>query len=221
MDNSEEHKTVIIGSYDPNDKTPLPNFDYEQGEYALGQKEIEYTIRFQNTGTANTKFVVLLDTIDEEVFDLFSFKMISASHPYQLDNSNNLIKWRFNPLSLVPADSSWILSQGFLKFSLSIKDPLSVGNIAYNKAGIYFDFNPPIITNNSEFEVLETPLISSRYDPDNTSFTIFPNPTSQIVHIESKTELKNLGFVQLVMLVYFLKRITKLRIRYKTSIGKG
>jgi len=54
----------VSGSSDPNDKTGFPTGIDPQYHYILPDQQLEYLIRFQNTGTAPAYSVVIRDTLD-------------------------------------------------------------------------------------------------------------------------------------------------------------
>lgn len=66
--------TDVVGSMDPNDKYgPL---DIEQGLYVNGTETMDYSIFFENNpeATANASLVLVIDTLDSDVFNLNSFE---------------------------------------------------------------------------------------------------------------------------------------------------
>ena len=66
--NSDQASRVVAGSYDPNDKTATTSTRQSDALYYIGQDEwIDYTIRFQNTGTAEALWVTITDTLPESL----------------------------------------------------------------------------------------------------------------------------------------------------------
>ncbi|MFK7807287.1 MAG: hypothetical protein AB8F74_05725, partial [Saprospiraceae bacterium] len=72
---------LVVGSFDPNDKQAIPS-GFGEDHFILPNTDIEYTIRFQNTGTDTAFRVVILDTLSQ-VLDPASIKVGSSSHPYE------------------------------------------------------------------------------------------------------------------------------------------
>ena len=73
-------QTTVVGSYDPNDKVASTSSGSSSTLYFIDEDEwIDYTIRFQNTGTAEAIDVVVTDTLPAE-FDMSSFEQGAASH---------------------------------------------------------------------------------------------------------------------------------------------
>ncbi|MBK8532639.1 MAG: hypothetical protein IPL64_12190 [Flavobacteriales bacterium] len=65
-DNAAHFSDIVVGSYDPNDKLLSPA-KLSPEVVAVGETPIEYTIRFQNTGTYLAERVVILDTLSEDL----------------------------------------------------------------------------------------------------------------------------------------------------------
>jgi hypothetical protein len=106
---------------------------------------LEYTIRFQNTGTAEAIFVRVLDTLSQ-VFDMTSFELIATSHPCEVTfHDNHSIDWFFDNIMLPDSFSNEPESHGFIQFRIRTH-ALSEPSIIENAAGIYFDFNEPVMT---------------------------------------------------------------------------
>lgn len=143
-DNCDELEQEVVGSFDPNDKTVTPNLLH--ADSLVSEQNFEYQIRFQNTGTANAERVVIIDTIPTTL-DMASFEMLDASHPYRVVfEGNNVIRWIFEDIQLPPEEIDEIASNGFVKFGIESKAGLNQSQVIKNRAGIYFDFNYPIIT---------------------------------------------------------------------------
>src|SRR5690606_37946491 len=78
---------IVIGAYDPNDKLALTNAGRSSETYLLDQDSyVDYTIRFQNTGSAEAINVFLLDTVSTD-YDLSSLRILGASHPFEVSVS--------------------------------------------------------------------------------------------------------------------------------------
>jgi uncharacterized repeat protein (TIGR01451 family) len=109
--------------------------------------ELEYRINFQNTGNDTAFRVVLRDTLDLNVFDISSLVPGVASHPFTFRmTGKGVLEWVFDNILLPDSTTNEKASHGFVKFKISQVAGLSNGTIISNKAGIYFDFNAPVIT---------------------------------------------------------------------------
>ncbi|MEL6733151.1 MAG: T9SS type A sorting domain-containing protein, partial [Bacteroidota bacterium] len=139
-----------IGSYDPNDKQATPVGTGPEHQIAPGSI-LEYLIRFQNTGTDTAFFVNILDTLPEQVVPS-SLRVRAASHTYtqfedSLPNGRTVYRFSFDPILLPDSTTDLAGSQGYIKFTIQMKDSLPIGTKIENTASIYFDYNLPIKTN--------------------------------------------------------------------------
>ncbi|MCP4440059.1 MAG: T9SS type A sorting domain-containing protein [Aureispira sp.] len=137
---------VVTGSFDPNDKTGFPlgitnNHNIDQNQ------DLEYRIRFQNTGTDTAFTVIIRDTLPMEL-DIFSLREGAASHDYVFRmHGPRVLEWVFPNIMLVDSVANEPESHGFVSFKVKQNQDLPIGTTIENNAGIYFDFNAPIITN--------------------------------------------------------------------------
>ena len=176
-DNVFELEEVVIGSYDPNDITCL------QGDTVLignADKYLHYLIRFQNTGTADAINVRVEQQLDDKL-EWNSIEIISLSHHgnVSISEGNNLVI-TFNEIYLSSESMNEPESHGFIAYKIKPKDNVLVGDIVSGTANIYFDFNPPIITNTANTEFVEN-LSVEEYGL--TSISIFPNPVNENLYI--------------------------------------
>ena len=176
--NSFSMLQVVVASYDPNDKmeahgAKLDINTFNQEDY------LYYTIRFQNTGTTNAIDIRIEDMLDAQL-DEASMRMVSSSHNYLLERVGNKLVWKFPGINLPSVIQDEALSQGYVTFRIKIMPGFAVGDIIPNFAEIYFDTNPPIITNTflSEFGV----NLSAQTFTANTVI-LYPNPTHSILNV--------------------------------------
>ncbi len=177
-----------VGSYDPNDKQGFP---LGTGlEHAIRpSQELEYMIRFQNTGTDTAFKVVICDTLSA-LLDPATVRPGASSHPYtwELSGSGAAI-FNFTDIVLPDSNVNQAGSQGFITFRVQQRASLPLGSVIYNSAGIFFDFNLPIITNQTWHTVTLPSKTTSIHPPglSDTSFDLklSPNPASDFLLIES------------------------------------
>jgi uncharacterized repeat protein (TIGR01451 family) len=170
-------KQVLTGSYDPNDKLVAQGIGSKG--YVLFGKELEYTVRFQNTGTDTAFNVNIRDILDLNL-DVASLQIVASSHPVKLDlRGQNEAIFRFENIKLPHQKRDDLGSNGFVKYTISPKRNLPENTSVKNKANIYFDFNPAIITNETENTyVSKLPAVVTGIQgfQSNKSASIFPNP---------------------------------------------
>ncbi len=134
-------------AYDPNDISVSPAGFGERGILLPEDRELTYTIRFQNTGKAPAHHVVIRDTLDADL-DVASLQFGAASHDYTADVLNgNILEFRFEDIQLPDIESDEAGSHGMITFSLYLNEELPAETEIHNRAAIYFDLNEPVITN--------------------------------------------------------------------------
>ena len=144
--NNQRCETQIVrGSFDPNDKSVVPAGVGPYQTVTLDDT-LTYQIRFQNTGTDTAFTVVLRDTIDSNL-DLGTLQPGASSHPFTLDIVGRELIWTFSDILLPDSTTDEPGSHGYAWYDIQPDSGTPVGTDIVNRAGIYFDFNPPVITN--------------------------------------------------------------------------
>ncbi len=136
----------VTGSYDPNDKTGYP-IGISNHHFIDANQQIQYRIRFQNTGNDTAFTVVIRDTLDTDL-NIFSLQSGISSHHYSFRiYGQRILEWTFNDIMLPDSNVNEPASHGFVTFKVDQELNLPEGTQITNSVGIYFDFNAPIITN--------------------------------------------------------------------------
>jgi uncharacterized repeat protein (TIGR01451 family) len=136
----------VSGSYDPNDKTGFP-LGLGSNHNILPNQDLEYLIRFQNTGTDTAFNVVIRDTLSS-LLDIFSVVSSVSSHDYSFRiYGQRVLEWTFHNIMLPDSNINEALSHGFVTFKVNPISNLPNGSQIENTAQIYFDYNAPIVTN--------------------------------------------------------------------------
>lgn len=192
--NHDEECEEVIGSFDPNDKQGFPK-GYGDNHYIERGVDIEYLIRFQNTGSDTAFNIIVLDTISEH-FDMTSIRLGVASHDYEFNVlDGNVLEFRFPDIMLADSNINEPASHGFLNFTISQKGNVPLETVINNSAAIYFDFNEPIITNKTFHTVGEDfwPITSTHQVlTEGVSIEVFPNPmTTSATFDLGDTEFQN------------------------------
>ncbi|MCB0577698.1 MAG: T9SS type A sorting domain-containing protein [Phaeodactylibacter sp.] len=173
-----------VGAYDPNDKQAFPR-GYGEERKIEPETEIEYKIRFQNTGTDTAFRVVVRDTLSESL-DLSTFHLDGASHSCEWEIlSRGVLKVAFENIMLPDSNVNEAASHGFFKYSIRPRQDISLGTRIDNRAAIYFDFNEPVLTN-AVFHTIDTNFIErgivdmlEEVPVRNNRIHIRPNPFHQ------------------------------------------
>jgi uncharacterized repeat protein (TIGR01451 family) len=183
---------LVSGSYDPNDKNGYPT-GISNDHYVLPNQQLQYIIRFQNTGTDTAFTVVIRDTLDTDI-NIFTVVPGTASHPYIFKMYGpRVLEWTFQNILLPDSTTNQAGSHGFASFQADLAPNLSSGTQITNVADIYFDFNEPVITNqtlhtiNDQLQVINTTEVNELI-VDGQMIRIFPNPTTNQINIQIPIE---------------------------------
>ena len=76
-------------------------------------------------------------------------------------------------------------------FKIKTLDTLVLNDTFENEAEIYFDFNFPIITNVAQTTVAT--LSTDEFALANSSIVLYPNPTTNVLHLESQQAIKQIS----------------------------
>ena len=72
---------------------------------------------------------------------------------------------------------------------------LAPGTLIENDADIYFDFNPPIITNETLHQIfdgfveVDNPTVSINHLTNENQIRVFPNPTKDVITIQAEKSI--------------------------------
>ncbi|MBI9071544.1 MAG: T9SS type A sorting domain-containing protein [Melioribacteraceae bacterium] len=166
----KEKELRKVTSWDPNAKEGPTGFG-ENG-YMSSTDPMNYTILFENKkeATAPAWKVVILDTLDENVYDISSVKVGKMSHDMGVfSQEGNILKWEFVEIELQP-NVTPPEGEGFVRFTVDLLPNLPNGTEIKNKAEIVFDLNKPIMTNVAlntlDFESPVTEVGNMEFDGD-------------------------------------------------------
>ena len=178
LDNYHQFKQIVVGSYDPNDKTCVEGTMIDVADVG---KYVNYVIRFENTGTYPAENVVVLDNIDTAKFDIATLVPLHSSHNFVTRITNtNKVEFIFEGINL-PFDDAH--NDGYVIFKIKTKPTLVVGNTFSNKANIYFDYNFPIITNNFTTTIQNT--LGLQENDFTNDIIAYPNPLKSFVNFKT------------------------------------
>ena len=176
-----------VNSYDPNDKNGFPRGVGEE-HYIDQNVSLEYMIRFQNEGTAEALIVEIRDTLDTDRLNPYSIRPGAASHPYTWDiEGNGVLVFRFEDINLPYVNANEEGSKGFVQFKINQRVDLPIGTEINNTAAIYFDHNPPVITNQTKHVIGDDYLPTGVREVSENTFlkiSLYPNPTKDWLYVE-------------------------------------
>lgn len=217
LNNTSTLTETIVGSYDPNEKTESHGGRILQSSFTSNDY-LTYTIKFENTGTANAINVKVSDILDDKL-DETTIKMIDASHEYALERINKTLTWNFFGIDLPPSVDDTMTGHGYIVFQIKPKPGYVVGDIIPNSANIYFDFNPAIITDSCITEFVQS-LSAPNFAFNN--FEYYPNPVKNSLTISNSSTIDTIEIISILGQQIVTKKINDLHTEINlTDISKG
>ena len=209
--NTCAHNDTVKSSYDPNEMSVSPS-----GYIPASSTQLTYTFEFENTGNDTAQNIYVLDTISN-FLDIHSLSLVAASHTMitskVFNGTNWVMKFDFPNIKLLDS-SHHNQCTGLAIFTIKTKPGLANGTVIPNRAGIYFDDNPVVLTN-TVTDIIGTPSGITQVSAANVAPHIYPNPAHNELHIEGtdihSVEITNL-LGQVVLSSYNTSTSTTLNI---------
>ena len=164
QDEQYAYASVVNCGIDPNDKLVTPAGVTEEGYTLIGQ-ELEYTVRFQNTGT-DTAFTVRIEDQLDANLDWTTFRPIAFSHSCSATLSDDgMVTFLFTNILLPDSVVNEPGSHGFVKYRIWPLSDLPLGTAVENSASIFFDNNAAVLTNTTKNTLVDQlpAVITARY----------------------------------------------------------
>jgi uncharacterized repeat protein (TIGR01451 family) len=177
--------SCFFNSYDP-------NYIEVNKPQILDPSQLEtltYIIHFENEGNfpaVNIK----LDNVISNKLNLSTFNYVNSSHGcyHILDTVNRVLSIYFDDIYLESNQVDSIASKGFFAYTINEMTNLPLNDTIFNQADIYFDFNAPIITNQTvNYNAINTNHFDELSKLNN--FKIYPNPTNDQITISTDESL--------------------------------
>ncbi|MCF8451256.1 MAG: T9SS type A sorting domain-containing protein [Taibaiella sp.] len=154
-DNVYTKLDTVRAAYDPNDIAVTPE------GYILPCTQLQYKVRFENTGNDTAHNVYVLDTLSDNL-DPSTLQVDIASHPMNVtvinDGVRNIAKFDFPNIKLLDT-SNRALNNGMFIFKIKARTVLADGTTIPNRVGIYFDYNPVVMTNSVTNTIGIAPIV--------------------------------------------------------------
>lgn len=170
------------GSFDPNDKQAAP-IGYGASHFMFPNTDLEYLIRFQNTGT-DTAFTVVIEDKLSAHLARGSVRPGASSHPYSFSMDNTgIMRFRFDQIMLPDSTTNLAGSNGFVTYKVAQNPDLADNTVIENTAAIYFDYNEPVITNMT-FHTIRRDFMTVKTIETTwpgASVHVFPNPAQDLI----------------------------------------
>ena len=175
------------GAYDPNDKQVSPAGIGDE-HLVPPNRQLDYLIRFQNTGTDTAFTVVIVDTLSVHL-DAGSIIPGTSSHPYTFEYAEDrVVRFTFNNIMLPDSNVNQTASNGFVKFKINQQEDNPDGTRIENSAAIYFDFNEPVITNTTFLtvgeKIFEVVNAAQEVHLEGVGVKVYPIPATEQVTFE-------------------------------------
>jgi len=170
-------------SFDPNDKLVNPTRAYDE---VLFDEDFIYTVRFQNTGNDVAYDVKILDTLDTNL-DWSTFRVLGSSHSEVLSTNlsdEGVITFDFKNIFLPDSTSNLEGSNGHVTYMISALDGIDENTVIRNSAGIYFDQNPPVLTNTTVNVMVSMLTFTTTPNDLFPDLIIRPNPNTGTFQVE-------------------------------------
>jgi len=179
--NSTNAAITVTGSFDPNDKTAYTSTRASESLYFINEDDwIDYVIRFQNTGTDTAFNIVVTDTLPSTL-DPATISLVTASHQHTWNvQGQGTLKFIFPNILLPDSNVNEPLSHGLISFRIRPHLPIAPATVIENIANIYFDFNPPVIT---EPSVLVAEFSTGVGESTGSLVSIAPNPVENVLQV--------------------------------------
>jgi uncharacterized repeat protein (TIGR01451 family) len=176
---------TIKAAYDPNFKDVYP-----QGDITAGTK-LKYTIHFENTGNDTALNIHVLDTLSDNVlpntFNLVSTTAAVYTNVFKYGANHYILKFDFPNIKL-PDSSHHGKNEAMIVYTLDTKPTLTPGTYITNRAGIYFDVNPVVVTNQvvNKIHIPESVKVLN-----SAKAALYPNPVTDILSITTDAKAYN------------------------------
>ena len=188
---------TVKSSYDPNEMEVAPSGCIS----GLASTKLQYTIQFENTGNDTAHNIYVMDTLSDAVAP-HSIRIVAASHTmntsrwYDTSIHHNIVKFEFPGINLLDS-SHHGFCDGMVLFTINTNSGISSGTTIFNRAGIYFDINPVVMTNTVQNITgcnVAVPIIATLPQAD-----LYPNPaTDELIIKTDPTAFTNFAITNIM-----------------------
>lgn len=187
IDNQNQLKQTVLNSFDPNNIICIEGQSIDAsriGDY------LNYCVRFENTGTAPADRVIVQELSNPLEFNTDSYQFVNASHPCEILLRNNRFLYRFDSINLLEATGNPpVGGHGDILFRIRTVDNLVGGDSVVKNVKIFFDYNLPLQTNDTETVFSSLHQGISTWDQ---SVKVFPNPATTQLQVEALHTLQKI-----------------------------
>jgi uncharacterized delta-60 repeat protein/uncharacterized repeat protein (TIGR01451 family) len=192
--NVKQYVFPVVNGYDPNIKSVYPVGKCDE-RYVEANRVLTYTVQFQNTGNSEAINISVVDSLDTDL-DLNTVRIVGKSHDLWTEVlPDNVLKFHFDDIQLPDSTSNETASHGYVIFEVMPLDGLAHGTAVHNKAEIYFDYNPAIVTNAVHNSIFNSGSLEAHPcdlgipTQIGEQLLLYPNPTNGTVTIDFGTAI--------------------------------
>jgi uncharacterized repeat protein (TIGR01451 family) len=146
---------------------------------------LQYTVTFENLGNAPAENIYVMDTLSDGV-NMQSMKILAASHLMNVtkvsNGGYNILKFEFPNINL--PDSLSPDRHGMVMYTIDMKNNFPIGSSVTNKAGIYFDYMPAVLTNVASTTACWPTNVNTTVSKQE-NILIYPNPATEDLTIKT------------------------------------
>jgi uncharacterized repeat protein (TIGR01451 family) len=154
---------------------------------------IKYHINFQNDINDTVVNVTVIDSI-HSLLDIRKVVIGGATHPYKFEVKNNKLIWHLENINLPSKNIDSNRSKGSVSFNIYTNKSAKEGDTIVNQALVYYDYNPPKVTNKTNIVVKPKTAITTN---ESKSFAIYPNPSKGVIKIQTNSNSNKLVNMEL------------------------
>jgi len=177
INNTDYTCNTVASSFDPNEKSVYPQGNFKQGDV------FTYRIDFENLGNDTAFNIHVLDTLSTYLNEN-SIEILNSSHAMSHSiltaGTKKILKFDF-PNILLPDSNDKLHNKGYVEFRIATKTSgIPSGTVLSNRAGIYFDVNPVVMTNSAYRRLAP---VSVNEVNTTEEIQVYPNPANDVLYI--------------------------------------
>jgi uncharacterized repeat protein (TIGR01451 family) len=176
---------TVVASWDPNAITAFPR------ECVAAGTKMQYMIEFENLGNAPAQNIYVLDTLPADL-EMNTMKLLMNSHNMYVtkiqNGGYNILRFDFPNINL-PDSSDHAGRHGQLVYTIDLNSNLPFGAEVYHKAGIYFDYNAVVMTNNERTTICIPQSVTTTTKDGST--ILYPNPAGDVLTLQTDGTYSN------------------------------
>lgn len=182
--NTLENCYPVNASYDPNFKQVNPRGDGVDG-LITNNLLMNYTIHFQNTGSAEAIDIYILDTISTNL-NMHTIEITENSHDVTTEIlfPGNIIKFKFDAIHLPDSMNNEPESHGYISYQIYQVPNLALGETIKNTCYIYFDYNDPVKTNEVSNKIGMEIVSANEFEIKEGHTKFYPNPVTDFINFQ-------------------------------------